>query len=66
MSDWSYVAVAYTIVWGGLAVYAVVLARRVFQAGVSERQLRALSAGVSRPDTAGEDAACDDGDRSSA
>lgn len=56
MSDWSYVAIAYTLVWGGLAAYAVVLARRVYQANVLERQLM-LSAGAS--DTL-EDAACDE------
>jgi CcmD family protein len=32
VSEWAYVAIAYTIVWGALAVYAVVLARRVAQA----------------------------------
>lgn len=32
MSEWAYVAAAYTIVWGALAVYALVLARRVTQA----------------------------------
>ncbi len=36
MSNWAYVAIAYTVVWGALAVYALVLARRVTQArGVS-------------------------------
>ncbi|MDQ2741912.1 MAG: hypothetical protein M3Z66_06395 [Chloroflexota bacterium] len=32
MSNWAYVAIAYTVVWGALAVYALVLARRVTQA----------------------------------
>lgn len=32
MSNWSYVAIAYTAVWGGIALYAVALARRVTQA----------------------------------
>ncbi len=32
MSNWAFVAIAYTIVWGALAVYALVLARRVTQA----------------------------------
>jgi CcmD family protein len=32
VSEWAYVTAAYTIVWGALAVYAVVLARRVAQA----------------------------------
>lgn len=31
VSDWAYVAIAYTIVWGSLAVYALLLARRVAQ-----------------------------------
>ena len=32
MSSWAYVAIAYTVVWGALAGYAVVLARRVTHA----------------------------------
>ena len=32
MSDWWYVAIAYTIVWASLALYALLLARRVMQA----------------------------------
>ena len=32
VSSWAYVALAYTVVWGALAVYALVLARRVRQA----------------------------------
>jgi len=32
VSNWAYVAIAYTVVWGSLAVYAVLLARRVVQA----------------------------------
>ena len=41
MSDWAYVAIAYTVVWGSLAVYALVLARRVSQARRVERELQA-------------------------
>ena len=40
MSDWAYVAIAYTVVWGSLAVYAIVMARRVTQAERVERSLR--------------------------
>lgn len=40
MSDWTYVGVAFTIVWGSLAVYAIVLARRVSQARTVARSLR--------------------------
>lgn len=29
MSDWAYVAIAYTVVWASLAGYAILLARRV-------------------------------------
>lgn len=32
MSNWGFVAIAYTLVWGSLALYAVLLARRVAQA----------------------------------
>ena len=32
MPSWAYVAIAYTVVWGALAGYALVLARRVTQA----------------------------------
>lgn len=32
MSNWAFVAIAYTLVWGSLALYAVLLARRVSQA----------------------------------
>ena len=32
MSSWAYIALAYTLVWGALAVYALVLAWRVRQA----------------------------------
>ncbi|MDQ2741842.1 MAG: hypothetical protein M3Z66_06045 [Chloroflexota bacterium] len=40
MSDWAFVAAAWTIVWGSLAMYAVVLARRVTQAREIARHLR--------------------------
>ncbi len=40
MSDWAYIAIAFTVVWGGLAVYALVLARRVTQAAEVERRLQ--------------------------
>lgn len=40
MSDWTYVAVAFTIVWGSLVIYAIVLARRVSQARAVARGLR--------------------------
>lgn len=32
MSNWDYVAIAYTVGWGSIAAYALVLARRVTQA----------------------------------
>lgn len=32
MSNWAFVAIAYTLVWGSLALYALLLARRVTQA----------------------------------
>lgn len=32
MSNWGYVAIAYVIVWGTLAAYALIMARRVTQA----------------------------------
>lgn len=40
MSDWGYVAVAFTIVWGSLAIYAILLARRVTQARELARSIR--------------------------
>jgi len=39
VSSWAYVAIAYTVAWGGLAVYAVLLARRVAQARRVAREL---------------------------
>jgi hypothetical protein len=32
LSNWGFVAIAYTLVWGSVAIYALVLARRVAQA----------------------------------
>jgi hypothetical protein len=32
LSNWAFVAIAYTLVWGSVAVYALLLARRVAQA----------------------------------
>ena len=40
MSDWAYVALAFTVVWGALAIYALVLARRVTQARIVADKLR--------------------------
>jgi hypothetical protein len=40
VSDWAYIAIAYTVVWGSLAVYALLLARRVTQARNVDRVLR--------------------------
>lgn len=58
MSDWSYVAIAYTVVWGSLAVYALVLARRVTQARQVARRLRdAAPDDTSEPE--GETLSCD-------
>jgi hypothetical protein len=58
MSNWGYVAIAYTLVWGSLAVYAVLLARRVAQARALTRTLRDSLEGNTR--VVDEDgAACD-------
>lgn len=47
MSNWGYVAIAYTVGWGSLAVYALVLARRVTQARRIARSLHdAVDAGA--------------------
>lgn len=40
MSNWAFVTIAYVAVWGGLAVYALVLARRVTIASRVARVLR--------------------------
>lgn len=43
MSSWAYVAIAYTVAWGALAIYALLLARRVVQAREVARQLSEMS-----------------------
>lgn len=40
MSNWGFVAIAYTLVWGSVAAYAVLLARRVAQARHVTRALQ--------------------------
>ncbi|MGI8824266.1 MAG: hypothetical protein ACR2JC_01210 [Chloroflexota bacterium] len=40
MSNWGYVTIAYTVVWGSLAIYAIVLARRVAQGREVARALK--------------------------
>lgn len=40
MSEWSYVVAAYLIVWGALAGYALVLARRVTRTKEVDEALR--------------------------
>ena len=50
MSNWAYVAIAYTVVWGALAVYALVLARRVTQARRVSRGLENSPAGSIQTD----------------
>jgi CcmD family protein len=58
VSNWAYVTIAYLAVWGGLAVYAVILARRVTQAKEVADALRdALEQSPETPDQ--ESAACD-------
>jgi hypothetical protein len=52
------VTIAYLAVWGGLAVYALILARRVTQAKeVADALREALEHGPETPDS--ETAACD-------
>lgn len=55
MSDWTYISLAYAIVWGGLAAYALTLARRVYQARVLERRLDEIQ----NVSPAAQDATCD-------
>lgn len=44
MSEWAYVALAFTVVWASLAMYGALLARRVVQAReVAERLQGALT-----------------------
>lgn len=40
VSNWGFVAIAYTVVWGSLAAYALFLARRVVRARRVANQLR--------------------------
>lgn len=42
MSDWWYVTIAYAVAWGGVALYAAALARRVVAARRLERRLREM------------------------
>lgn len=58
MSNWAYVALAYTVVWGSLALYAVILARRVAQTRESTRRLRDMLAGEEQREQR-ENAVCD-------
>ena len=39
LSSWGFVAIAYTLVWGSVAIYAFLLARRVAQARDVTRML---------------------------
>ncbi len=48
MPSWAYVAIAFIVVWGALAVYALVLARRVTQA---ERVAQSLRDGQAETET---------------
>lgn len=54
MSEWAYVAIAYTVAWGGLAVYALALARRVTQARKVDAALKGAA------ETEQGEVACDD------
>jgi hypothetical protein len=40
VSNWAYVAIAYTAVWGALAIYGLLLARRVTGARDVENTLQ--------------------------
>ena len=40
MSDWTYIVIAYLVVWGALAGYALLLARRVSASRAVARALR--------------------------
>lgn len=58
VSDWVYVAIAFTAVWGSLAVYTFLLARRVSQAREVARALReALETSAESPEQ--DDIVCD-------
>jgi hypothetical protein len=56
VSDWTYISLAYAIVWGGLAAYALALARRVFQAQTLERRLGEMQ---THADSDAQGASCD-------
>ena len=43
MSDWSYITLGYIVGWGGVAAYAVFLARRLFQARRLEQHLKEMA-----------------------
>jgi hypothetical protein len=59
VSDWAYVAIAYTVVWGSLAVYAVMLARRVAQGREVARTLRESTDATDDQAIEQDNAACD-------
>lgn len=40
MDDWSYVVLAYLVVWGTIAGYAVVLQRRITRSGTGVDDMR--------------------------
>jgi hypothetical protein len=56
VSDWTYVTIAYVVVWGSLTVYGVTLARRVSAARQEAKKLQQThringqAAGRSPPD----------------
>lgn len=58
MGDWFYVVLAYAVVWGAVATYALVLQRRIAQARAgAERMRQAID---ERGSTVGrEDPACE-------
>jgi len=52
VSNWAFVAIAYAIAWGGIATYALVLARRVAQARTVSRRLEEAARQEQDPDLA--------------
>lgn len=57
MSSWGYVALAYVVVWGSLAAYGLLLARRITQ---SEKANSGLHDAVEETPTEEQDSAvCD-------
>ena len=56
MSDWGYVTIAYAVVWGSLAIYAGVLARRLVQARELAKSLRE---GLSEQEAGQDSTICD-------